>query len=211
MSRPPLLSRRHPVTSRQTLARRRHTRAFSTSHTQPNMDKNLRKVVGEDNLKRGPNRYTRLLFDDDNVVSERSERGATPSAVIADLVHKGLAYEALAAGANDPVIRNLLRTFDQMIQHRVAPLAEALAASQRSLQQTQLFIATLFLTATAKFDFPLENCSDEEREEIHELLTVHANDMLNVATTPLPDDTPTHEPPVPTAGSRQGQTGTSLV
>lgn len=43
--------------------------------------------------KRGPSRYTRLrLADDETVV----KRGGSPFTVIADLVHKGLKYEALA-------------------------------------------------------------------------------------------------------------------
>jgi hypothetical protein len=63
-------------------------------------------------------------------------------------------------------------------------LAEALADTQRSLRQTQLFLATLFLTMAVKFDFPLENCSEEERADIHEMLVVHANDMLALATSP---------------------------
>lgn len=171
------------------------------------MNKDLKKVVGEDNHNRGPNRYTRLLLDDDQVVMKR---GGKTSAVIADLVRKGLSYEALAAGANDPVIRNLLRTFDQIVQHRIAPLAEALETSQRSLQQTQLFIATLFLTLTAKFDFPLENCSDDVRADIHEMLTVHANDMLVLATGPAVETPTQHEPPPPD-GTRATHTGTGVV
>lgn len=165
------------------------------------MDKNLRKVVHMDNQKRGPNRYTRLLLEDDRVVTER---GGTPSAVIADLVRKGLAYEALVAGANDPAIRNLLRTLDQIVQHRVTPLAEALA-------QTQLFVATLFLTLTANFDFPLENCSDEQRADIHDLLTVHANDMLTLVTTPAADAPTQHDAPPPPDNARQPHTGTGAA
>jgi hypothetical protein len=97
------------------------------------VDNNLKRVVSGDDQKRGPNCYAHPLLDDDQVVTER---GGTPSAVISDLVRKGLAYEALAAGANDPVIRNLLRTFDQLIRHRVAPPAEALVTSQRALRRT---------------------------------------------------------------------------
>jgi hypothetical protein len=48
-------------------------------------------------------------------------RGGHASTATADLVRKGLVYEALAAGANDPVIKNLLRTLDLMIRHRIAP------------------------------------------------------------------------------------------
>jgi hypothetical protein len=171
------------------------------------MDKNLKKVVGEDNRKRGPNRYARLLLDDDQVVMSR---GSTPSTVIADLVRKGLAYEALAAGANDPTVRSFLRTLDQIVHHRLSPLAEALATTQQSLQQTQLFLATLFLTVTAKFDFPLENCSEDERADIHELLTVHANDMLTAVTTPAAD-TPAQQPPLPLDGTHGTHIGTEVV
>jgi hypothetical protein len=172
------------------------------------MNKNLKKVVGEDNRKRGTNRYTRLLLEDDRIIAERD---GTPSAVIADLVHKGLSYEALAAGANDPVIRNLLRIFDQMIQHRVTPLAEALAASQRSLEQTQLFVATLFLTVTAKFDFPLENCSEEVHAVIHEMLTVHANHMLTAITSPPTDAAPQNEQTVTPTAYNTSHGGTAVV
>jgi hypothetical protein len=40
------------------------------------MDKNLKKAVSEDNLKRSPGRYIRLLPDDDKAVMER---GGAPS------------------------------------------------------------------------------------------------------------------------------------
>lgn len=83
-----------------------------TSRVQSGVGNNLKKAVFGDDQKRGPNRYTRLLLDDDRVITEG---GGMPSAVISDLVRKGPAYEALAAGANDPVIRSLLRIFDQMI------------------------------------------------------------------------------------------------
>ena len=76
------------------------------------MNKNVSKAIGDDQEKRAKPRYTRLLLDDDRQVMERTD---APSTLIADLVHKGLAYEALAKGADDPTIRNLLRTFDQMI------------------------------------------------------------------------------------------------
>jgi hypothetical protein len=102
-----------------------------------------------------------LLLDDDQQVMERTY---TPSTLIADLVHKGLAYEALAKGADDPVLASLQE-------------------SRRAHLQTQIFVACLFLTLTAKFEFPLENCNDDERAEIHELLTVPANELLTLATT----------------------------
>jgi hypothetical protein len=166
------------------------------------MNKNLAKVVGDDQEKRAKPRYTRLLVDDDRQVMERTD---APSTLIADLVHKGLAYEALARGADDPVIRNLLRTFDQIIQHRLTPVMAALDESRRAHLQTQTFIACLFLTMTARFEFPLENCSDDDRDEIHELLTVPANDMLTLATTPTTGadvpDTHQHETASPAAAS----------
>jgi hypothetical protein len=174
------------------------------------MDKNLKKVVGADNRKRGPNRYTRLLLNDDHVVTSR---GGPPSAVIADLVRKGLAYEGLAAGADDPAITNLLRTLDQIVQHRIAPLAEALAASQRSLEQTQVFVASLFLTFAAGFEFPLENCSEDERADIHETLAAHANDMLALVTssTVVPPESHEQDHQPPPSAIRADHTGTGGV
>ena len=143
------------------------------------MNKNVSKSIGDDQEKRAKPRYTRLLLDDDRQVMERTD---APSTLIADLVHKGLAYEALAKGADDPTIRNLLRTFDQMIRHCLTPLTEALQKSQQAHLQTQSFLACLFLTLTAGFEFPLENCAEGERAELHELLTVPANDMLTLIT-----------------------------
>ena len=209
MSRSPLPSSEQPVTSHQTLARRSYLRAFSTSRTQSDMDKNLKKVVGGDNRKRGPNRYTRLLLNDDHIVMSR---GGPPSAVIADLVRKDLAYEALAAGADDTAIRNLLRIFDQIVQHRVVPLAEALATSQRSLGQTQIFVASLFLTFAAKFEFPLENCSEDERADIHETLAAHTNDMLTFVTSPtaVPPE-PREQDHHPAPANRADHAGTGGV
>jgi hypothetical protein len=66
------------------------------------MNKNVSKAIGDDQEKRGKSRYTRLLAEDDEIVMERTN---APSTLIADLVHKGLAYESLAKGADDPAIR----------------------------------------------------------------------------------------------------------
>jgi hypothetical protein len=67
-------------------------------------------------------------------------------------------------------------------------------------EQTQLFVAGLFLTFTAKFEFTLENCSEEERADIHEQLAGHASDMPTLVTAPAADPLQPHEQePLPPA------------
>ena len=111
-----ILTGRQPVHPCQTFKRRLYHSSqqlpnaehAAAQTTQSGMDNNQQKVVSEDNQKHCPNRYPRLLLDHQVVM----ERGGTPSAVIADLKRKGPANEALAMGADDPVICNLLSTFD---------------------------------------------------------------------------------------------------
>lgn len=172
------------------------------------MNKKLKKVLGEDDQQRGEPRYTRLLLEDDKIVAER---GGTPSAVISDLVHKGLAYEALQRGADDPVIRGLLRTFDQLIRHRLDPLAESLRQSQAEVARLQLFVAALFMTLAAKLDFPLENADEQTLDDLHDGCAGPANQMLalvmpqaaTAGATPLPDR-PSAPPAPPPPEARHG-------
>jgi hypothetical protein len=79
-------------------------------------------------------------------------------------------------------------------------LAEALAVRPRVLEQTRLFVAGLFLTFNAKFEFPRENCSEDERADIHEQLACDASDMLTFVTAPVAAPSQPHEKePLPTA------------
>ena len=155
------------------------------------MNKKLKKIIGEEE-ERGENRYTRLYKSDDTAVLER---GGSPSSHIADLVRKGLAYERLEAGANDPVIRNFLRTMDEIVNLRVN---EATQHLYESLCQTQLFVATLFLTFTAKLDLPLNSTSQEQLDDLHDACFVQANDMLSLIMPP-PPTIPSQEDPASTA------------
>lgn len=166
------------------------------------MNRKLKKVLGEDDQQRGErgdSRYTRLLLEDDKIVAGRDGK---PAAVIADLVHKGLAYEALLKGADDPAIRGLLRTFDQIIQHRLEPLAEQLRRSDAEVHRLQLFVAALFMTLTAKLDFPLENADEQTLDDLHGGCAGPANDMLALVMPP---------PPQPDAAHTPAQTGTATA
>jgi hypothetical protein len=55
------------------------------------MNKTLRSII-EDSPERGEGRMTHLLKFDDSVVTQVKEASSIYSLVIADLVHKGLAY-----------------------------------------------------------------------------------------------------------------------
>lgn len=153
------------------------------------MKRKLKRALGEDDQPRGESRYTRLLLEDDKIAAERD---GTPSAVISDLVHKGLAYEALQRGADDPAIRGLLRTFDHIIEHRLDPLAESLRQAQAETARLQLFVATLFIALNAKLDFPLENADEQTLDDLHEGCAGPANQMLSLVMpqTPASDAAP---------------------
>lgn len=142
------------------------------------MNRKLLSIIGDDQ-SRGEALMTRLLKSDDEIVRQRKTTTLACSLIIADLVHKGLAYEALQQGANDPVLRILLRTMDELIRRRID---EAVRPLQQRLGQTQLFITTLFLTVMLKLDLPLEGMSQAELDEIHDTCAEQANDMLCAIT-----------------------------
>jgi hypothetical protein len=154
------------------------------------MNKQLKKIIG-DEQQRGESRYTRLLKIDDDIVAQRT---GSPSSEIADLVHKGLAYEALEKGANDPVLRSLLRTLDGLVKHRVEeatrPLQEAVKLLHEAVHQNQLFTAAFFLTITARFNFPVNNAEEEQLNELKEACATQANLMVDVILPLPPEELP---------------------
>lgn len=148
------------------------------------MNKRLKSII-EDEQERGESRMTRLLKSDDAVVTQKKEAGSSYSLVIADLVHKGLAYEALEKGAKDPVIRNLLHSLNEIVRHRVE---EATRPLVETVRQNQLFVATLFLTLTAKLDLPLDGGDPRQLDELQEACAAQGNHMLSVLLPPPADN-----------------------
>jgi hypothetical protein len=151
------------------------------------MQKNLKRIIDPpDEQERGESSYTRLLKEDDRIVRERPGKS---SLIIADLVHKGLLYEALQKGTGDPAIRNLLRTFDGIIQHRVEeatkPIIDALQPLADAVCQNRLFTAALFLTIAAKLTYPLENKNGAATEILTQACMPQANDMVNLVMDAL--------------------------
>jgi hypothetical protein len=160
------------------------------------MQKNLKRVIEPlDEQERGESSYTRLLKEDDRIVRERPGK---PSIVIADLVHKGLLYEALQKGTGDPAIRNLLRTLDGVIQHRIE---EATKPLMDAVRQNRLFTSALFLTIAAKLTYPLEIENASITDALTQACTPQANDMFDLVMDALesqpqptiPPEQPSHQ------------------
>jgi hypothetical protein len=154
------------------------------------MNKKLKAII-EDKEERGEGRMTRLLLSDDKIVEQRKGAGSTYSLVIAELVPKGLRYEALEKGAGDPVLRNLLRTVDQLVVHR---LEESLLPLRTSLGQSQLFLATVFLTIAAKLNFPIQTSNPEALNDLTNACMPQANEMLTLIVRTLEDNQPLPPP-----------------
>jgi hypothetical protein len=81
--------------------------------------KRLRQIVGEEEKLATASSNTKLYADDWEEVQRRCVGGRTESAELRDLVHSGLQRERYRQAANDPAMRTLLRTFDEMIEHRL--------------------------------------------------------------------------------------------
>jgi hypothetical protein len=145
------------------------------------MNKNLQRVIEPpDEQEKGMSSYTRLLKEDDKIVRERQGK---LSNIIADLVHKGLLYEALQKGTGDPVIRNLLRTLDGVVQHRIdeatKPIRDALQPLADAVRQNRLFTSALFLTIAAKLTYPLEIENASITDALTQACTPQANHRHN--------------------------------
>ncbi|PYS75969.1 MAG: hypothetical protein DMF66_17315 [Acidobacteria bacterium] len=64
-------------------------------------------------------------------MQQRLINGRTESAELRDLVHSGLQRERYRQATSDPAIRELLRTFQEMLDHSLSQAEERLAARLR--------------------------------------------------------------------------------
>ncbi len=138
------------------------------------MNKRLKTILQED-IQLAEPRAVRLRKSDDD---EIKRRGGKVSPLLADLVHKGLAYERLENGAADPVVRQLLRELNDIVSHHIH---ESTAHFKDQLAQTNLFLAAFFASTFAELKFPvIENLTDAQRTGLFQTCLKPTDQMLDL-------------------------------
>jgi hypothetical protein len=79
----------------------------------------LRLLTGEKDALATVSSNTKLFVEDYEEVRQLCAGGKTESAVIRELVHMGLQRARYKKAASDPAMRELLRTFDEIMTHRL--------------------------------------------------------------------------------------------
>jgi hypothetical protein len=157
----------------------------------------------------GERLWTRLTPEAEAAVLERATKANPAATVIRRLVEEALHTERLRAAGRDPSIRELLRTFDEVTTHRIeaatAPLARQLEQVNRQLEQSQRFLAALFITYTENLDFSTNSEPGQTDEAIHDACANEANRMLRLILDPERPAQP--EPPPATPEAIETNTG----
>jgi hypothetical protein len=123
----------------------------------------------------GPTRWTRLSKDSDHDVQNLVTADYPIANVIRDLVDEALHVRHLNKAGRHPAVRELLRTFDEIVNDRVDPLRHQVAELQAQLTQTNRFLATLFISITQNFEFVAEG----RNEKLDQLLFTACADEAN--------------------------------
>jgi hypothetical protein len=90
------------------------------------LSRRLRAVVGEEGRLAHSSSNTKLYAEDYEEVQRRCVGGRTESFELRELVHSGLQREHYRKAASDPAIRELLRTFQEMLDHSLADVERRL-------------------------------------------------------------------------------------
>ncbi len=138
------------------------------------MNKRLKSILQED-TQYGESRTVRLRKTDDLEIANRSGKA---SPLIAELVHKGLAYERLEKGAKDTVVRQLLRDLNEIVSHHVK---EATAPLSAQLAQTNLFLAASFASFFAGLNYPgIGDLTDAQKNGLYQTCLQPTNQMMDL-------------------------------
>ncbi len=136
----------------------------------------------------GPTRFTRLSKDSDEEVMQLVTKDYTLANVIRDLVDEALHVRHLNKAGRHPAVRELLRTFDEIISVRVSgatePLARRLSQIESQSAQANRFLAALFITLTGKLEFTTDTSDAELEEALFAACAGEANLMTQLLVSP---------------------------
>jgi hypothetical protein len=140
----------------------------------------------------GDRRWTRLSKDADQDVLDLATDDYPVANVIRDLVDEALHVRHLNKAGRHPAVRELLRTFDEIVnvraQQAAEPLARRVAEIEARQDRTNRFLAAIFLTMTEKFEFALDDAPDQETDiALFAACAEEANEMSKLILGPQPD------------------------
>lgn len=96
----------------------------------------FRRLLGEGKALADRSSTTRLYAEDYDQIQSRCVNGRRESALIREAVHGWLVRERYKEVANDPALRELLRTFDKIVAHRQQPLRVEMHTMRRLIATT---------------------------------------------------------------------------
>ncbi len=148
----------------------------------------------------GERRWTRLSQDADRDVLELATDDYPVANVIRDLVDEALHVRHLNKAGRHPAVRELLRTFDEIVNVRslqaAEPLARRVAQLEARQHRTNRFLAAIFLTMTERFEFAPDTPDDEMDAALFAACAEEANEMSKIILEPQPDTVVTGTQPV---------------
>jgi hypothetical protein len=165
------------------------THAYPTSNTINNFMKKTTRTqrLHEGKTTTGPTRFTRLSKDSDDEVMELVNDDYPLANVIRDLVDEALHVRHLNKAGRHPAVRELLRTFDEIINVRSQPLASRVAKIEAQQHRTNRFLAAIFLTMTEKFEFSLDAPDEAMDRALFTACAKEANEMSKIILEPQMD------------------------
>jgi len=159
------------------------------------LSRRLRKIVGEEDKLAPSSSNTKLYAEDYEEVQRRLVNGRTESAELRELVRSGLQRERYKKAASDPAIRELLRTFQEMLDHSLSQAEERLAARLRIESSVAAnYLARIYplalFAAEALRQLPADTAPDELRQKalehynaLYEEVEVEARQYTEQAVT----------------------------
>lgn len=147
--------------------------------------------IHEGKTTTGPTRFTRLSKDSDGEVMSLVTEDYSQANVIRDLVDEALHVRHLNKAGRHPAVRELLRTFDEIINVRVhqatLPLSQRAARIEAQQNQANRFLAAIFLTMTEKFEFVPDAPDEAMDRALYAVCAEEANEMTKFILEPQPD------------------------
>lgn len=135
----------------------------------------------------GPTRFTRLTKDSDQEVMDLVTANYPLAHVIRDLVDEALHVRHLNKAGRHPAVRELLRTFDEIISVRAQPLTRRVTQIEAQQHRTNRFLAALFITITEKFEFSPDVPNEAMDSALFAACVQEANEMSKIILAPQPD------------------------
>lgn len=142
----------------------------SSTHHHNKIMKKLRNIFGQECKLAASSSNTKLYAEDYEEVQRRLVGGRTESAELRDLIRSGLQRERYKQAADDPAIRTLLRTFQDMISRSLAEV-EGRLMSQIQIESSLAFnyLSKMYpnavFAAEALSQLPADTAPDELREQ----------------------------------------------